>query len=528
VSSRRRILVVEDEPKVRGNIVEFLSEEGFDVVSADNGADGIALAEARTPDLVICDVMLPGVDGYGVLDAVREFDENQAFIFLSARAERADVRRGMNVGADDYLTKPFTLAELLEAVETRLRRSDEIMRRIKEAVVEESQISRRSPTPPFVPADGVVVTAPSMRAIYDQVAKVGPSNLNVLILGERGVGKEILARAVHNASPRSKGPFMALNCAALTESLLESELFGNEKGAFTGAVQARAGLLETAAGGTVFLDEVGELPAAIQATLLRVLEDRKVRRVGGRAAREMDVRFVAATNRDVDVEASRGTFRADLYDRLNAFSVTIPPLRERVEEIAPLARMFVARACAASGKRTSLPMAPECLQILERYPWPGNVRELKNAIEVAVALCEADVLRPDDLPPRLRARPRTHAAETVFDPRAELRKQTEELERQRILDALAKTANNQTLAAKLLGIARRTLLNRMNALGIDGPRKKRREDNGPDTLRSSAPPPQDEGARDRTKRPTINEEGATVEDDGAVADDRTSRPTTKN
>jgi DNA-binding NtrC family response regulator len=371
-----------------------------------------------------------------------------------------------------------------------------------------------------------------MRTIYDQVAKVAASNLNVLILGERGVGKEILARAVHNASPRSKGPFMALNCAALTESLLESELFGNEKGAYTGAVQARAGLLETAASGTVFLDEVGEMPSSIQATLLRVLEDRKVRRVGGRVAREIDVRFVAATNRDVESDAARGSFRADLFDRLNAFTITIPPLRDRVEEVAPLARMFVARACAASGKGSPLPITDESLELLEQYAWPGNVRELKNAIEVAVALCETSSLRPEDLPPRLRSRPRPSPRTAMYyspstsadvDPRTELRKQAEEWERQRILDALTKTANNQTLAAKLLGIARRTLLNRMNALGIDGPRKKRSEDTPPDTLRSSQPPPEDENSRDRTKRPTITEEGETPDDEALDAYDRITR-----
>ena len=503
---RGRILVVEDDARVRNNVVEFLTEEGFDVVSADNGIDAVALAEAREPDLIVCDIMMPGMDGFAVLEAVREFTERQPFIFLTARAERADVRRGMNAGADDYLTKPFTLSELLDAVQTRLRRAEDSARRVNAAVAEEIR-SRPVPVPPIAGAEGMVVSAPKMRALYDQLARVAPSNLNILILGERGVGKEVLARAVHSLSPRKKGPFVALNCAALTETLLEAELFGHEKGIFTGAVQARAGLFEAAVGGTVFLDEVGELPGSIQAKLLRVLEERKVRRVGGHSDRDIDVRFVAATNREVEADATRGDFRADLYDRLNGISFTIPPLRERVEEITPLARLFVARAAAAAG-RPVLSLAPDCRQWLERYDWPGNVRELKNAMEVAVALCQTDTIRLQDLPPRLRD---SMPPERHGDPRAELRRQADELERQRVLDALAKTGNNQTLAAKLLDMSRRTLLNRMQALGISGPRKKRQEEAGPpDTLRSIEAAGEVVRPLERSKKPTIHEEDSSA------------------
>jgi DNA-binding NtrC family response regulator len=482
---RARILVVEDDPRIRKNVVEFLSEEGFDVLVADNGADGIALAKARTPDLVLCDIMLPKVDGYGVLEEVRQSTRYLPFIFLTAKAERVDVRAGMNLGADDYLTKPFTLAEVLEAVRTRLGRADEVALRARVAVAEETEASRRTPVAAFGPEEGVVVTDPGLRAIYDQAGRIAPFQVNVLILGERGVGKEILARAVHNLSPRGKGPFLALNCAALNEPLLESELFGNEKGAFTGATQAREGLFEAASGGTVFLDEVAELPASIQAKLLRVIEERRVLRVGGRSARAIDVRFVAATNRDLETQASRGAFREDLYDRLNGISFTIPPLRVRGGEIGPLSRMFVARACAEFERPATLGMAPELVCALERYDWPGNVRELKNVIERAVLLCEGDTLRLEDLPAKVRAdrgrapsRPDGSEAphsEAAADPFAELRKQKDELERQRIKNALDLEGGNQTRAAKRLGIARRTLLYQMKDLGIPGPRTRKVE-----------------------------------------------------
>ncbi|HEV8246010.1 MAG TPA: sigma-54 dependent transcriptional regulator, partial [Polyangiaceae bacterium] len=324
--SQDRILVIEDDTVIRSNIAELLTEEGFEVLTADCGSDGIALAKGREPDLIICDIMMPGVDGYGVLRAVRDYASTSRvpFIFLTAKAERADIRMGMNLGADDYLTKPFTRVELLEAVRIRLKRAEEIGVR---AAQERETRSAKPSSPELDGAGAIVVKDRIMRALYEQAARAAGSNINILILGETGVGKEILARSVHNLSQRKAGPFLALNCAALTESLLESELFGHEKGVFTGALQARAGLLESASGGTVFLDEVGDLPLPIQTKLLRVLEDRKVMRVGARVARSVDVRFVAATNKDLETASERGAFRSDLFYRLNGISFTIPPLR---------------------------------------------------------------------------------------------------------------------------------------------------------------------------------------------------------
>ena len=474
---KQRVLVIDDDPTIRNNVVELFTEEGFDVIAADNGADGVALAKAREPGVVVCDIMMPGLDGYAVLRALREHPSTThvPFIFLSARAERADVRTGMNLGADDYLTKPFALVELLESVRTRLSRVEELGDRARKAIERESRQTPHPLIPGFSANDGVILVDRKMRELYAQVGRAAGSNINVLILGENGVGKEILARAVHNLSARKAGPFLAFNCAALTESLAETELFGHEKGAFTGALRARAGLLESASGGTVLLDEVGELSPSIQTKLLRVLEQRQVLRVGARTALEVDVRFVAATNRDLERESESGGFRADLYYRLNGISFTVPPLRERTEEIEPLARLFLARAGAENHRKSSLELAPETLELLRAYSWPGNVRELRNVIERGDVLADGNRLLPEHLPPKVQhgapsgSQPPSPGSE---DPRDAPLRELAEIERRRIQCALDQCGGNQTRAAELLGISRRTLVYRLTDLGMPRPRKR--------------------------------------------------------
>ncbi|WP_441291657.1 sigma 54-interacting transcriptional regulator [Sorangium sp. KYC3313] len=389
------------------------------------------------------------------------------------------------------------------------------------------------------PPAEIVLLAPAMLALYEQAARAARSPISVLILGETGVGKEVLARTLHARSPRSSGPYVELNCAALPPSLLEGELFGHEKSAFTGASHARAGLLEAAHGGTLFLDEIGELPLAFQAKLLRVLEDRKVLRIGGRTPRRLDLRFVAATNRDLEAEIARGAFRQDLYFRLNGISLVVPPLRERVAEIGPLAGRFLEEACRQLDQRGAPRISPEALAALEAYAWPGNVRELRNVIERAAVLCAGESVLPADLPPHLmngatpppsgaasrpsgtippppplppsgaalppggaappssRATPLSSgdappsgraalpppppsgaglppadAPPPSGDALARLRLEMKAADRQRVVEALERSAGNQTRAAKLLGVSLRTLINRIDEYGIPRPRKR--------------------------------------------------------
>jgi two-component system, NtrC family, response regulator AtoC len=327
--------------------------------------------------------------------------------------------------------------------------------------------------PAAVGADAIRVVSPAMEHLDRIVQRVAAGSISVLISGETGVGKEVLAGRLHRLSPRAERPFLGLNCAALSESLLESELFGHERGAFTGAIGAKPGLLETAEGGTVFLDEIGELPMSIQVKLLRVLEERKVFRVGGLAPRPIDVRFLAATNRDLEAEIARGGFRQDLYFRLNGVALTIPPLRQRVSEIAPLARAFLRDAAERNGTGP-IGLSYDTIALLEAYDWPGNIRELRNMMERAALLCADAMVQPEHLPVDRLQRAAAIAPEPV--PAAPQVEETDRPpdspERQRILDALIAAGGNQTEAARRLGMSRRTLINRMVELGLPRPRKK--------------------------------------------------------
>jgi DNA-binding NtrC family response regulator len=305
--------------------------------------------------------------------------------------------------------------------------------------------------------EGFVAEGPAMAAVRAQALLAARSSISVLLLGETGAGKDVMARAIHQWSARADEPFVGLHCAALPESLLESELFGHEKGSFTGALASRPGLFEAAHGGTVFLDEIGELSLAAQVKLLRILETREVTRVGGRSPVRVDVRFIAATHRDLPAAVTAGSFRADLYFRLDGLTLTIPPLRERVSEILPLATRFVESASAELDRAAPPRLSPEARAMLERYPWPGNVRELKNAIERAIVLCPGDTLGPEQLPARLGL-PAQAAARAPEDPDAR--------ERRRVLDALQSAGGNQGRAAELLGISRRTLVYRLSAYGL--------------------------------------------------------------
>jgi len=322
----------------------------------------------------------------------------------------------------------------------------------------------------------VVVVDPAMQQLYRLVERVAASDISVLLLGETGSGKEVMAEAIHSRSPRASKPLLRLNCAALSESLLESELFGHEKGAFTGADKSKPGLLETAEGGTVFLDEIGEMPAPLQAKLLRVLEERMVTRVGGLRPKPIDVRFISATHRDLGAESSRGRFRQDLFFRLNGISLVIPPLRERPSEIEALARAFLAAGLAPGAPEPTL--SPAAVAALKAHPWPGNVRELRNVMGRAMVLSGGGTIEPEHLnlepprpAPRLEPAPAAAPSQAAAMPEGPLSQAIDALEKQRILDALERCAGNQSRAAKMLGISRGTLLARLDAFGIPRPRK---------------------------------------------------------
>ena len=326
-----------------------------------------------------------------------------------------------------------------------------------------------SPTSGGVLDSGIVIQDRAMASLYQLAERVAKSTINVLLLGETGVGKDVLARKIHAMSPRADKPFLPLNCGALTEQLLESELFGHEKGAFTGAVEQKLGLLEAANEGTVFLDEVGELPMSVQVKLLRVLEERAVRRVGGLKAKPFDIRFVAATNRDLAQAIVDGGFRSDLFYRLNGISLVIPPLRQRVSEIEGLAQRFVEEASKRVGQAKAPTIGPEALAWLKGYHWPGNIRELQNTIERAVLLCTGDVIGLEQLPTKAEPGTSPLGGSGGY---VQLTPGEDDPERQRIIDALEQCAGNQTRAAKVLGISRNTLLARLDQYGLARPRKR--------------------------------------------------------
>jgi DNA-binding NtrC family response regulator len=466
----KRVLVIEDDAGIRENILDLMEAEGFHGVGAANGKEGVIAALQAPPDVIICDVRMPELDGYGVLKSLRDRPETAAvpFIFLTAGAEKSDIRQGMCMGADDYLTKPFTRLELLDAVNARLRRHESLSG-LRPQVSEAASTTTRRRTGEILAAQPeVIVRSAEMQALHEEAGRAAVSNLSILLLGETGVGKEVFAHEIHRQSGRSAGPFVPVNCAALSESLLESELFGHEKGAFTGALQDQPGVFEAADGGTLFLDEIGEMGPTIQAKLLRVLEDRCVTRVGSRKVRHVDLRFVTATNRDLATEVEEGRFRKDLYFRINSAVLQIPPLRERSTEVAALAQLFLAGAVRDLDLPVAPVFAPETIHALRDYEWPGNVRELRNSVERSVAMCRGREILPEHLPEQIVGSALA-PARTSMD---RLQSEMNDLERKRIVNALEECGGNQTKAAEVLGISRRTLVSRLDAYGLPRPRKR--------------------------------------------------------
>jgi two-component system response regulator AtoC len=450
-----KLLVIDDEPGLRQSLRLILTDERFEVAEEADGARGLARALAETFDAVLCDVRMPVLDGLEFLRRYRSAGGTALVIMMSAYGSEDAAIAAMKEGAYDYIPKPFRADEVVLV----LRKAEE-----REGLRREVE-SLRSALGSGAASPDIVAESAAMRSALDVIAKVAPHTTTVLITGPSGTGKEVLARELHRLSPRAGQPFVAVNCAAIPEALLESELFGHVRGAFTGAVGDHKGLFEEAAGGTLFLDEVGELPTPLQAKLLRVLQDGEVRRVGDRATRRVDVRVVAATARDLEAGVAAGTFREDLFYRLNVIAVRLRPLAERPEDVPALVRVLLARHCARLGI-TVPEIEPDAMRALLDHAWPGNVRELSNALERALVLAQGRTVRRDDLPAAVLGPDARPPGAKGFGADLTLRQHGGDLEEHLIREALLRTGGNRRMAAQLLGISVRALFYKLKNLGV--------------------------------------------------------------
>jgi DNA-binding NtrC family response regulator len=445
------ILIVEDEAKMRRLLELNLGEDGFTTLSAGDAESGLKLLRENTVDLVVTDLKLPGMDGLEFLQTIKRQNAAMPVVVMTAFGSVETAVEAMKAGASDYVLKPFSLGEMRMVIRKELdvHNLREENRSLREA------LGKRYAHP------NIVARSPKMQEVLAMLERVAPTNSTVLLGGESGVGKDLIARAIHEKSRRASGPFIKINSTAIPENLLESELFGYEKGAFTGANNSKPGKFELADKGTLFLDEIGDVPPATQVKLLRVLQEREFERLGGTRTVKVDVRLIAATNRDLREALEQGTFREDLYYRLNVVPIDIAPLRQRKEDIPELVNLFISRFAADSGKPVKS-ITPEAMQILVNYHWPGNVRELQNIIERACALAKGTVLEAADI--HLDVRPAKAANGTSgFLPEGMT---LEHWEDEMIREALRRANGNKSQAARLLGLSRNALRYRLSKIGI--------------------------------------------------------------
>jgi DNA-binding NtrC family response regulator len=445
------VLIVEDEAKMRRLLELNLGEDGFSTFSAEDAETGLKLLRENSIDLVLTDLKLPGMNGLEFLQTIKRQNAALPVVVMTAFGSVETAVEAMKAGASDYVLKPFSLTEMRMVVRKELdvRNLREENRTLREA------LGKRYSHP------NVVARSPKMQEVLATVERVAPTNATVLLGGESGVGKDLVARAIHEKSRRASGPFLKINSTAIPENLLESELFGFEKGAFTGAVASKPGKFELADKGTLFLDEIGDVPPATQVKLLRVLQEREFERLGGTKTVKVDVRLIAATNRDLREALEQGTFREDLYYRLNVVPIDIAPLRERKEDIPELANLFIARFAGDSGKVIE-GITPQAMQMLVNYYWPGNVRELQNVIERACALTKRNVLDDGDIHLDVRASKAANGA-TGFLPDGMTLEQWED---EMVKEALRRANGNKSQAARLLGLSRNALRYRLSKIGI--------------------------------------------------------------
>lgn len=442
------ILIVDDDHANLDSVCRIFQKEGLEAIGVSSGEEALAALRRAEVGVVVTDLMMPGMDGQELLKAVRALRPDVEVVMMTAYATIETAVSAMKEGAYDFVTKPLKRHSLIKAVEKALE---------KRALVTENQtLKARIALLSSSGGKAIVGQSPAFRAMMDTLRQAAPSTATVLLMGESGTGKELAARTIHDLSPRAQGPWVAVNAAALPESILEAELFGVEKGAFTGAVSRKEGRFERAHGGTLFLDEVGEMSASAQVKLLRVLQEGEIERLGGTHTVKVDVRLVAATNKNLSQEVAEGRFREDLYYRLNVVEVRMPPLASRREDIPLLADHFLQRYAAKNLKAVTR-FSPDALSTLENYAWPGNVRELEHAIERAVVLCRSDVIEAGDLPESVRKGP-VGAANLLVLP---IGTPMEEIERRVIHETLRHTQGDKTLAARLLGIAARTIYRKL-------------------------------------------------------------------
>jgi len=456
------VLTIDDDDMIRGFFGDMLEDEGYEVLMAATGAEGEEILRKSPVDVVLLDLCLPDVDGITILRRIKRQDLNVHVIMLTAHSDVSTAVEAMKLGAYDYIDKPSDTSKLKLVIKRALRE-----------LALQREIERLREKAGGYGGGWIVGENEQMQRVAELVEKVAKGKATVLLQGESGTGKEVVARAIHAQSPRAEKPFRPINCAAIPDDLLESELFGHEEGAFTGARKRKKGMLEVADEGTVFLDEIGEMPPKMQAKMLRVLETQKLRRVGGTRDVEIDVRFIAASNRDLKKAIDDGLFREDLFYRLSVMPIQLPPLRERMEDLELFVAAFLDEFNQAMGRSVER-VDSETYRVMRQYDWPGNIRELRNVIERAMLLCEGDEIRPAQLPAELGAVDLGPGTAEVVEPEEELPSKgldlkgvVTELERHYIEKAMERTSGNQTEAAKLLSISRDQLRYRLEKYDLD-------------------------------------------------------------
>jgi DNA-binding NtrC family response regulator len=453
MKERVRILLVDDEEPSREALLLLLKNLGYTVVGAGSGGEALKLLAPDRFDIVISDLFLPDCTGLDILKKVKELSPVIEVIMITGHASAETAVKAMKEGACDYITKPLNVDELRIVIAKAVEKH----RLLTENVYLKKQLRDR------YEFSSIIGNSPAMQRVFSSLQRIIKTDSTVLVLGESGTGKELVAKAIHFNGLRKDKPFIAVNCAAIPESLLESELFGHTRGAFTGAIKDKIGKFEAANHGTIFLDEIGTMPLHLQTKLLRVLQEQEVERIGSTKPVKLDVRVISATNINLEEEIKRGVFREDLYYRLNVIPVNLPPLRDRTEDILPLAKHFIEKYCRTMN-RPLMTITKEAVETLEQYPWPGNVRELENVIERTVALTEGNNITRDDLPRNLREEAQTRVTQRGVD----LTKSLSDMEKRMILDALVLAGGVKAQAATLLNINRTTLVEKMRRLGIEG------------------------------------------------------------